>query len=92
MNSPTQHEEVGLPPRMVDFETLKAERTYRTGLSAKYYLDLEKECAQRTTMEIKMTPYKLTQMIMTLYLQRRLILIKDLPPELQQAIQAHYAN
>ena len=32
MNSPTQNEEVGLPPRMVDFESLKAERTYRTGL------------------------------------------------------------
>ncbi|MDP1615283.1 MAG: hypothetical protein Q8L68_05745 [Methylococcales bacterium] len=89
MNSQT--EEVGLPPRESNFESLNAERVYRTGLSAKYYLDLEKECAQRTTVEKKMTPFKLTQTVMTLYLQRKLVLLKDLPADLQAAIAQHYA-
>jgi len=86
----TAPQDIIMPPRVQTDEQLKAERVYRTALSSKAYLDAELECAQRTTVDRKMTPFKLTQMVMTLYLQRKLIFIKDLPPELQQAIAEHY--
>ncbi|MFZ4504423.1 MAG: hypothetical protein ACOYM1_10775 [Methylovulum sp.] len=37
-----------------------------------------------------MIPFKLTQTVMTLYLNRKLIFIKDLPIELQNAIVEFY--
>ncbi len=86
----TDPHDIVMPPRVQTDEQLKAERVYRTALSSKAYLDAELECAQRTTVDRKMTPFKLTQMVMTLYLQRKLIFIKDLPLELQQAIAEHY--
>lgn len=90
MNPITVSPEITMPPRVQTDEQLKAERVYRTALSSKAYLEAELECAQRTTVDRKMTPFKLTQMVMTLYLQRKLIFTKDLPPELQQAIVDHY--
>lgn len=90
MNAVTETPEITLPPRVQGDEQLKAERLYRTALSSKAYLDLELECAQRTTVDRKMTPFKLTQTVMTLYVQRKLVYLKDLPEPLQQAITKHY--
>lgn len=92
MPNTTDTNEIIMPPRIHTDGQLNVERVYRTALSSKSYLDAELECAQRTTIEFKMTPFKLTQRVMTLYLNRKLIHVKDLPQELQQAIAAHYKN
>lgn len=92
MTKTTDTNEIAMPPRAQTDDHLKVERVYRTALSSKSYLDAELECAQRTTVDRKMTPFKLTQMVMTLYLNRKLVYIKDLPQELQQAISTHYKN
>jgi hypothetical protein len=90
MNQTTDTNEIVMPPRVQTDEQLKAERIYRTALSSKAYLEAELECAQRTTADRKMTPFKLTQTVMTLYLNRKLIFIKDLPIDLQNAIFEFY--
>lgn len=77
-----------LPPRNASPEdSMKAERIYRTALSAKNYLRLETEAIERG-----IKPFKLTQSIMTLYVNRQLVYIKELPMELQNAIREFYAQ
>ena len=86
----TEESPITMPPRVKTEEHLKAERVYRTALTSKSYLECELECAQRTSVDYKMTPFKLTQMVMTLYLSRKLIFTKDLLEELQKAIHDYY--
>lgn len=77
-----------LPPRTTDpEENMKSERLYRTGLSAKNYLLLETESIQRG-----IKPFKLTQSVMTLYLNKQLIYINELPEQIQAAINQFYKN
>lgn len=76
-----------LPPRVELKEQMKAERQYRTALSARNYLKLEVEATERG-----IKPYKLTQAIMTLYMNRKVVFIKDLPEFIQEAITQYYAE
>ncbi|MGR8934837.1 MAG: hypothetical protein ACU837_10680 [Gammaproteobacteria bacterium] len=62
-----------LPPKTA--ATPAAERQYRTALKPAYYLRLEKEALERG-----ITPYRFTQIIMTMYLDGRFI-NKDNPAE-----------
>ncbi|MEF3074890.1 hypothetical protein V2P20_07620 [Methylobacter sp. Wu1] len=61
-----------------------SERIYRTALGPKDYLRLEIEAMDRG-----LKPYGLTKSVMTLYLHKQLIYIRDLPEELQKQINAH---
>lgn len=61
------------------------ERLFRTALASKDYLRLEIE-----SMDRGLKPYSLTKSIMTLYLHKQLIYLKDLPVDLQAQINAHY--
>ena len=61
------------------------DRIYRTALPAKEYLALETEALERG-----LKAFSLTKTIMTLYLQKKLVLVKELPPELQGQIVTHF--
>ncbi|WAR44575.1 hypothetical protein [Methylomonas rapida] len=80
-------DEASLPPRMENKAALSKERNFRTALSAANYMLLEKEATQRG-----IKPFTLTKSVMTLYIHRQLIYIKELPKELQDAITLHYSN
>jgi len=74
-----------LPPRSDHPEqSMKAERLYRTALSAKNYLRLETESIERG-----IKPFKLTQSVMTLYLNKQLIYVKELPEIIQAEIKQY---
>ncbi|MCL7422872.1 MAG: hypothetical protein M8364_18435 [Methylobacter sp.] len=62
-----------------------SERIYRTALAPKDYLRLEVEAMDRG-----LKPYGLTKSVMTLYLHKHLIYLKELPEELQKQITAHF--
>ncbi|MEI6709233.1 MAG: hypothetical protein WCK96_19085 [Methylococcales bacterium] len=75
-----------LPPRQpVTADTKDIERIYRTGLNTRDYLRLEVE-----SMERGLKPFGLTKSVMTLYLQKKLVYVFDLPKELQVLIAEHY--
>ena len=77
-----------LPPRIVPTEETKdTERLYRTALPSKDYLRLEIE-----SMERGLKPFGLTKSIMTLYVNKQLIYLPDLPQEIQELINEHYLN
>jgi len=65
---------IQLPPKSSPTEPLK-DREYRTALRRDLYLKLELEAQERGGI----TPYKLTQIIMTLYLEGRLVCMDELP-------------
>ncbi len=70
-----------LPPIQA-MDTLEDKgRQFRTALPSSAYLELEKESLQRG-----LKPYTLSSRIITLYLQKKLILISDLPTPLQDQI------
>ena len=76
-----------LPPRTTDpEENMKSERIYRTGLSSKNYLRLETESIERG-----IKPFKLTQSIMTLYLNKQLVYVNELPEPIKNAIEKFYS-
>ncbi|NOR71638.1 MAG: hypothetical protein GQ532_18450 [Methylomarinum sp.] len=76
-----------LPPRTTDpEENMKSERIYRTGLSSKNYLRLETESIERG-----IKPFKLTQSIMTLYLNKQLVYVNELPEPIKNAIEKYYS-
>ncbi len=62
-----------------------SERIYRTALAQKDYLSLEVEAMDRG-----LKPFGLTKAIMTLYLQKQLVVVKELPQELQDPIIAYF--
>lgn len=61
------------------------ERIYRTALAQKDYIDLELEAMDRG-----LKPFGLTKSVMTLYLRKQLVLVKELPQDLQAQIIAHF--
>lgn len=61
------------------------ERLYRTALAPKDYLRLEIE-----SMDRGLKPFGLTKSVMTLYLHKQLIYLKDLPPNIQTLISEYY--
>lgn len=61
------------------------ERIYRTALAQKDYIDLELEAMDRG-----LKPFGLTKSIMTLYLRKHLVYVKELPTDLQAQIIAHF--
>jgi len=76
------------PPADIDLPPIQAmdtledkERQFRTALPSSAYLELEKESLQRG-----LKPYTLTSRIMSLYLQKKLILVSDLPKALQDQV------
>ena len=78
--------ELILPPRQaITSETQDSERLYRTALATRDYLRLEIE-----SMERSLKPFGLTKMIMSLYLNKKLVYISDLPQELQAQIFDHF--
>lgn len=61
------------------------ERLYRTALAQRDYIDLELEAMDRG-----LKPFGLTKSIMTLYLRKQLVLVKELPQDLQVQIIAYF--
>lgn len=78
-----------LPPRQPVTAENKdgGERLYRTALSSRDYLRLEVE-----SMERGLKPFGLTKAIMTMYINKKLIYVADLPETLQQQINEHFRN
>lgn len=74
-----------LPARGNSDKTVDQERLYRTALASKDYIRLEME-----SMDRGLKPFSLTKSVMTLYLHKQLIYLKDLPVELQEQINTHY--
>lgn len=64
---------IQLPARTKQIKNA-ADRNYRTALRPDLYLALEMEAQERGGL----TPYKLTQIIMTMYLEGRLVVVDDL--------------
>lgn len=60
------------------------ERIFRTALPSREYLRLEIE-----SMERGLKPFGLTKAVMTLYLNKHLINVRELPGDLQAAIKEH---
>ena len=75
-----------LPPRQQGVSKHNEnDRLYRTALGTRDYLKLEVEA-----MERGIKPFGLTKHIMTLYINRKLILKSDLSTELQEQIEDFY--
>lgn len=75
-----------LPPRVpASVENQDTERLYRTALNSRDYLRLEIE-----SMERGLKPFGLTKMIMTLYINKQLIYLSDLPQEIQELINEYH--
>lgn len=62
-----------------------AERIYRTALAPRDYINLELEAMSRG-----LKPFGLTKTVMTLYLNKKLVLVSELPKELQALIVDHF--
>lgn len=78
-------QEATLPALGSSDATDKQERIYRTALSHRDYINLEIEAMNRG-----LKPFGLTKSIMTLYLRKQLVLVKELPQDLQAQIIAHF--
>ncbi|AEG02561.1 hypothetical protein [Methylomonas methanica] len=79
--------EIDFPAKLDSREALKKERNYRTAISSSNYLKLERESTQRGVK-----PFTLTKSVMTLYVNRQLIYIRDLPESLQEQIREFYKS
>lgn len=62
-----------------------SERIYRTALAPRDYINLELEAMSRG-----LKPFGLTKSVMTLYLNKKLLLVSELPKELQSQIANHF--
>lgn len=76
-----------MPAKTPIKDQLDKERVFRTGLSVRLYLLLEKESIQRSTK-----PYNLARSVLTLYLMRKLVLVHELPQSIQDQIAVHFKN
>lgn len=75
-----------LPPRTSQaLESKDGERLYRTALNSRDYLRLEIEA-----MERGLKPFGLTKAVMTLYLNKQLVNVRELPIEIQSLIAEHF--
>jgi len=73
-----------LPERGSSPQFNKKERLFRTALDQEDYLKLEIEA-----MERGMRPYGMTKAVMTLYLRKQLVPMKELSEELRTQVLAH---
>jgi len=64
---------LSLPPKSSPSKKV-SDRVFRTALRPDYYLQLEMEAQERGGI----TPYKLTQILLTLYIEGKLVLVEDL--------------
>jgi hypothetical protein len=69
-----------LPP-ISDKNFEKGERIFRTALDSSYYLRLDSEALSRG-----LRPYGLVKILLTAYLDGRLVYLKELPEPIQVAI------
>lgn len=69
-----------LPPKSSASKKV-SDRVFRTALRPDYYLKLEMEAQERGGI----TPYKLTQILLTLYIEGKLVLVEDSNDESQTA-------
>ncbi len=76
-----------MPPVGDMTEQLSKDRPFRCALSYKNYLLLEKESTARG-----IKPFNLVKSVLTLYLYKQLVYVKELPEELQAQIAAHFKN
>lgn len=76
-----------LPPRAQSASQLGQDRIFRTALSPADYLNLETEAIERG-----MKAFTLSKSVLSLYVNKRLLLVSDLPKHLQDQINGHYAN
>lgn len=72
-------------PAVGSADNTGTERIYRTALAPRDYIDLELEAMSRG-----LKPFGLTKLVMTLYLRKQLVLVKELPPVLQTQIVDHF--
>lgn len=81
--------DTALPPRQPVTAESKdgGDRLYRTALASRDYLKLEVE-----SMERGLKPFGLTKAVMTLYINKKLIYVADLPAALQTQINEHFAK
>ncbi len=70
-----------LPVRGSHSDLVDRDRVYRTSLTSSDYLRLETEALERG-----MKAYGLTKSIVTLYLNKKLVLISELPEPLRQQV------
>jgi hypothetical protein len=70
-----------LPP-LADISSQQPDRVYRTSLEPSYYLRLEDESLRRG-----LRPYRLVKIIVSSYLDGRLVYLSQLPEQIQKAIQ-----
>lgn len=76
------HKDQDILPKRGDYEAMsKQDRVYRTSLAASDYLKLEMEGLERG-----LKPYGFTRQIVTMYLNKKLLVITDLKPEYQQQL------
>lgn len=78
-------QEQTLPPVGSVDSASGSERIYRTALSSRDYINLEIEAMSRG-----LKPFGLTKSVMTLHLNKKLILVSELPKELQTQIINHF--
>jgi len=71
---------VTLPPKSPVSKSV-ADRSYRTAIRPDLYVKLEQEAQERGGL----TPYKLTQIVMTMYLQGQLVVVEESNAELETA-------
>jgi hypothetical protein len=64
------------------------EKQFRTALSLPRYMKLTNEAVQRGGMTI----YQLTRVVMSLYVDKKLVPFDELPPDIQQSIKNFYAS
>jgi len=76
-----------LPPRSVVVDD-NEEKQFRTALSLPRYIKLTTEASQRGGM----TVYQLARLILSLYIDKQLLPVKDLPTDIQKLIKEHYSS
>lgn len=76
----------GLPPRCEGgIKASDGVRRFTTEMGTRDYLRLEVEA-----MERGLKPFSLTKLIMTAYVNRKLIVLSDLPIDIQKQVTAYY--
>lgn len=79
--------EIILPPRSGVVDDSE-EKQFRTALSLPRYISLTTEASQRGGM----TVYQLARLILSLYVDKQLLPVKDLPEKLQNDIKVYFKS
>lgn len=88
MNTHLQPEQPDtLPPRAQSASQVGQDRVFRTALSSADYLKLETEAIERG-----MKAYTLAKSVLSLYVNKKLLLVRELPEHIQDQIADHYGS